>query len=169
MQLEPDVEDNWRHLENALAMVRKLAKKQVPSFVPLVLQMLTGLNDDDEWCVSYEIDDGPAGQRRGAGQREPAELRKPHSWTRGKGAEKVVRVMMPMVKFYFHDRVRTTASESPGKCIETLGATCLAKEAMDEVLEVIDKFMNQHFQKDEKRTLTLKENYGEYHLSQRIL
>ncbi|EDS26108.1 importin beta-3 [Culex quinquefasciatus] len=71
-------------------------------------------------------------------------------------AEKVVRVMMPMVKFYFHDRVRTTASESPD-------------EAMDEVLEVIDKFMNQHFQKDEKRTLTLKENYGEYHLSQRIL
>ncbi|KAL9707770.1 hypothetical protein quinque_011288 [Culex quinquefasciatus] len=73
-------------------------------------------------------------------------------------AEKVVRVMMPMVKFYFHDR-----------CIETLGANCLAMEAMDEVLEVIDKFMNQHFQKDEKRTLTLKENYGEYHLSQRIL
>lgn len=83
MQLEPDVEDNWRLLENALAMVRKLAEKQVPSFVPLVLQRMTGLDDDEEWCVSYEIEDGPAGQRRGAGQREPAELRKPHSRTRG--------------------------------------------------------------------------------------
>ncbi|KAL1397306.1 hypothetical protein pipiens_001224 [Culex pipiens pipiens] len=48
MELEPDVKDSWRHLENALAMVRKLAEKQVPSFVPLVLQMMTGLDDDEE-------------------------------------------------------------------------------------------------------------------------
>ncbi|EDS37294.1 importin beta-3 [Culex quinquefasciatus] len=197
MQLEPDVEDNWRHLENALAMVRKLAEKQVPSFVPLVLQMLTGLNDDEEWCVSYEIDDGPAGQRRGAGQREPAELRKPHSRTRGKGVglqnvdllhpkewfckpgrkggpcnDAHGKVLLPRQSPYNRERISGRKSQllhSLGKCIETLGATCLAKEAMDEVLEVIDKFMNQHFQKDEKRTLTLKENYGEYHLSQRIL
>ncbi|KAL9699042.1 hypothetical protein quinque_002483 [Culex quinquefasciatus] len=47
MQLEPDVEDGWRHLENALAMVRKLAEKQVYSFVPLVLQMMTGLDDNE--------------------------------------------------------------------------------------------------------------------------
>ncbi|EAT37896.1 AAEL010159-PA [Aedes aegypti] len=118
-------------------------------------------------------------------------------------AEEVVRLMVPMLKFYFHDGVRTAAAESLpylldcakikgptylegmwlyicpellkaidsepepdvqaellhslAKCIETLGAACLSKETMDEVLKIIDKFMNLHFQKEEKRALARKE------------
>lgn len=60
----PDVEDSWRHLalevmvslsENAPAMVRKRAEKYVASLIPLVLQMMTDLEDDEEWSVSDEI------------------------------------------------------------------------------------------------------------------
>ncbi|KAL1375157.1 hypothetical protein pipiens_017660 [Culex pipiens pipiens] len=176
MQLEPDVEDNWRHLENALAMVRKLAEKQVPSFVPLVLQMMTGVDDDEEWCVSYEIEDGPAGQRRGAGQREQQNLGSRTAGLEDKASACKILIcytlLLPRQSPYNRERISGRKSQlhhSLGKCIETLGASCLSKEAMDEVLKVINKFMNQHFQKDEKRTLTLKENYGEFHLSQRIL
>uniref|UniRef100_A0A2M3ZYW0 Putative karyopherin importin beta 3 n=1 Tax=Anopheles triannulatus TaxID=58253 RepID=A0A2M3ZYW0_9DIPT len=60
----PDMEDNLRHLalemmvslaENAPAMVRKRAEKYVAALVPLVLQMMTDLEDDDEWSVSDKI------------------------------------------------------------------------------------------------------------------
>ncbi|KAL9693315.1 hypothetical protein quinque_012600 [Culex quinquefasciatus] len=140
MQLEPDVEDGWRHLENALAMVRKLAEKQVPSFVPLVLQMISGLDDDEE------IEDGPAGQRRGAGQCEQQNFGSRTAGLEDKASackmlicyarelkngfanhdEKVVRVMMPMFKFYFYYRVRTTASESLDDPAEVV--TCRANQ-----------------------------------------
>lgn len=59
-----DVEDSWRHLalevmvslaENAAAMVRKKAEKYIQALVPLVLQMMTELEDDEEWAVSDEI------------------------------------------------------------------------------------------------------------------
>lgn len=118
-------------------------------------------------------------------------------------AEEVVRLMVPMLKFYFHDGVRTAAAESLpylldcakikgpqylegmwayicpellkaivsepeaevvaellnslGKCIETLGPNCLTAEAMEEVLKIVDKFMNEHFEKAEKRAQARKE------------
>lgn len=46
---------------------------------------------------------------------------------------------------------------SLGKCIETLGPNCLSQEAMEEVLKIIDKFMNEHFEKSDKRALARKE------------
>lgn len=112
-------------------------------------------------------------------------------------AEETVRLMVPMLKFYFHDGVRSAAAESIpylldcakikgptylegmwryicpdllkaidtepepdvlaellhslAKSIETLGANCLSVEAMDEVLKLILKFMNDHFEREDKR------------------
>ncbi|XP_046806157.1 importin-5 isoform X2 [Lucilia cuprina] len=112
-------------------------------------------------------------------------------------AEEVVRLMVPMLKFYFHDGVRTAAAESLpylldcakikgpqylegmwlyicpellkvigtepeadvqaellnslAKCIETLGPNCLNDEAMKQVLEIITKYMDEHFERADKR------------------
>lgn len=61
-----EIEDSWRHLalevmvslsENAAAMVRKRADKYIAALIPLVLQMMTDLEDDEEWSVSDEIDE----------------------------------------------------------------------------------------------------------------
>lgn len=61
-----EVEDSWRHLalevmvslsENAAAMVRKRADKYIAALIPLVLQMMTDLEDDEQWSVSDEIDE----------------------------------------------------------------------------------------------------------------
>jgi HEAT repeat protein len=66
-----DVEDTWRHLalevmvslsENAAAMVRKKGEKYVAALVPLVLKMMTELDDDLEWSVSDQIDDDDTGE-----------------------------------------------------------------------------------------------------------
>lgn len=112
-------------------------------------------------------------------------------------AEEVVRLMVPMLKFYFHDGVRTAAAESLpclldcakikgpqylegmwlyicpellkvivsepeadvqaellnslAKCIETLGPNCLNDDAMKQVLEIIAKYMEEHFERADKR------------------
>ncbi|KAM7363450.1 karyopherin beta 3 [Cochliomyia hominivorax] len=112
-------------------------------------------------------------------------------------AEEVVRLMVPMLKFYFHDGVRTAAAESLpylldcakirgpqyleamwlyicpellkvignepeadvqaellnslAKCIETLGPNCLNEESMKQVLEIITKYMEEHFERADKR------------------
>lgn len=118
-------------------------------------------------------------------------------------AEEVVRLMVPMLKFYFHDGVRSAAAESIpylldcakikgptylegmwlyicpellkaidtepesdvlaellhslAKSIETLGPNSLSAEAMDEVLKLITKIMNEHFEREEKRALARNE------------
>lgn len=65
------VMDSWKHLalevmvslsENAPAMVRKKAEKYVIALIPLVLKMMTDLDDDDEWSVSENIDDEDSGE-----------------------------------------------------------------------------------------------------------
>jgi importin-5 len=62
----PDVDDSWKHLalevmvslsENAPAMVRKKAEKYIIALVPLVLKMMTDLDDDELWSVSDDIND----------------------------------------------------------------------------------------------------------------
>jgi importin-5 len=51
---------------------------------------------------------------------------------------------------------------SLAKCIETLGANCLSPEAMEEVLKIIDRFMNEHFVKADKRVQARhEEDYDE--------
>lgn len=61
-----DVEETWRHLclevmvslsENAAPMVRKHAEKYIIALVPLILQMMTDLEDDDDWSTSDQISD----------------------------------------------------------------------------------------------------------------
>lgn len=61
-----DFEDSWRHLvlevmvslaENAPAMVRKRAEKYIVALIPLVLQMMTELDEDDDWATSDVINE----------------------------------------------------------------------------------------------------------------
>ncbi|XP_077293524.1 karyopherin beta 3 isoform X2 [Arctopsyche grandis] len=123
-------------------------------------------------------------------------------------AEDVVKLMVSLFKFYFHDGVRTSAAESLpyllecatvkgplyvqgmwaficpellkaidtepeqevliellhslAKCIEKLGPGCLTEEAMAEVLRLINKIMEEHFQKAVERLEQRKdEDYDE--------
>ncbi|XP_011878216.1 PREDICTED: importin-5 [Vollenhovia emeryi] len=123
-------------------------------------------------------------------------------------AEEVVRLMVPMLKFYFHDGVRTAAAaslpylldcakikgpqylegmwayicpdllkaidtepesevllellSSLAKCIETLGAGCLSAPHMTELLRLLDKLLNEHFDKAVARLEKRKdEDYDE--------
>lgn len=36
---------------------------------------------------------------------------------------------------------------SQAKCIETLGAGCLSQQSMAELLRILDKLLNEHFEK----------------------
>lgn len=55
------IEDSWRHLalevmvslaENAPAMVRNKAEKYITALIPMILQMMTDLEDDPSWSVN---------------------------------------------------------------------------------------------------------------------
>lgn len=59
-----DMPDSWRQLslevlvtlaETAPAMVRKVGGKYIASLVPLVLKMMTDLEEDEKWSFSDEI------------------------------------------------------------------------------------------------------------------
>lgn len=61
-----DVMDSWRQLtlevmvtmsETAPAMVRRVCSKYVEALVPLILQMMTDLEDEADWSISDEIID----------------------------------------------------------------------------------------------------------------
>lgn len=58
------MDDSWRQLslevmvtlsETAPAMVRKVTGKYVVALVPLVLQMMCDIDDEDDWAISDEI------------------------------------------------------------------------------------------------------------------
>ncbi|XP_076164575.1 karyopherin beta 3 [Ptiloglossa arizonensis] len=123
-------------------------------------------------------------------------------------AEEVVRLMVPMLKFYFHDGVRTAAAASLpylldcakikgpqylegmwayiypdllkaidtepesdvllellyslARCIETLGAGCLETQPMADLLHILDKLLNKHFERAVARLEKRKdEDYDE--------
>lgn len=59
-----DIGDAWRHLalevvvtltETVPPMMRKESPKYLPILVPLILKMMTDLDDDDDWSVMDEI------------------------------------------------------------------------------------------------------------------
>lgn len=59
-----EIMDSWRQLalevmvtmsETAPAMVRKVCNKYVEALIPLILQMMTDLEDEDDWSVSDEL------------------------------------------------------------------------------------------------------------------
>lgn len=63
---DEDAEDSWRHLalevmvslaENAPAMVRNKADKYVTVLIPMILQMMTDVDDDMGWSVSDDVDE----------------------------------------------------------------------------------------------------------------
>ncbi|XP_022901900.1 importin-5 [Onthophagus taurus] len=123
-------------------------------------------------------------------------------------SEEVVKLMVPMLKFYFHDGVRTAAAESLpyllqcatikgpsfvqgmwsyicpellkaldtepetevlyellssiSGCIESLGAQCLDQASMGELLKILNKLMQEHFERAQDRTKKhLDEDYDE--------
>lgn len=66
-----EVDDEWRHLalevmvslaENAAPMVRKKAEKYIAALVPLILSMMSDLEDEDDWAVSDEINEDDSGE-----------------------------------------------------------------------------------------------------------
>lgn len=59
-----DMENSWKHLaleaivtlaETAAPMMRKEAGHYIPVLIPLVLNLMTDLEEDPEWSVSDEI------------------------------------------------------------------------------------------------------------------
>lgn len=122
--------------------------------------------------------------------------------------EETVKLMVPMLKFYFHDGVRSAAAESLpwllecaackgpqfvegmwryicpellkaidtependvllqllgslARCIETLGTGCLDQNSMTELLRILDKLLQEHFEREsERRKKHLDEDYDE--------
>ncbi|KAK4879979.1 hypothetical protein RN001_008125 [Aquatica leii] len=122
--------------------------------------------------------------------------------------EEVVKLMVPMLKFYFHDGIRSAAAESMpyllecasikgpaflvgvwkymypellkaidtepevevlyellpsiAKCIEILGAGCFDEAGMTELLRIIDKLLQDHFDRaTNRRKKHLEEDYDE--------
>ncbi|KAI4464528.1 importin beta [Holotrichia oblita] len=123
-------------------------------------------------------------------------------------SEQVVKLMVPMLKFYFHDGVRSAAAESLpyllqcatikgppfvqgmwayicpellkaidtepetevlyellaalSGCIEALGANCLDGPYMTELLRIMNKLLQEHFERAQDRTKKhLDEDYDE--------
>nr|CAD7427512.1 unnamed protein product [Timema monikensis] len=61
-----DMPDSWRHLalevivtmsETAPAMLRKVGAKYIPLLVPIILKMMTDIEDEPDWSISDEIVD----------------------------------------------------------------------------------------------------------------
>nr|CAD7590238.1 unnamed protein product [Timema genevievae] len=61
-----DMPDSWRHLalevivtmsETAPAMLRKVGSKYIPLLVPIILKMMTDIEDEPDWSISDEIVD----------------------------------------------------------------------------------------------------------------
>ncbi|KAL1491195.1 hypothetical protein ABEB36_011831 [Hypothenemus hampei] len=123
-------------------------------------------------------------------------------------AEETVKLMVPMLKFYFHDGVRNAAAESLpwllecatckgpaflndmwrficpellravdtepenevllvlldslARCIQKLGPSYINQEWMSEILKIIDKLMNDHYERENDRHKKhLDEDYDE--------
>uniref|UniRef100_A0A182VXX6 Importin N-terminal domain-containing protein n=1 Tax=Anopheles minimus TaxID=112268 RepID=A0A182VXX6_9DIPT len=223
----PDDDPQTSYLISAWARICKILGKQFEQFLPLVMgpvmrtasmkpevalldnDEMQGVENDSNWQF-VNLGEQQNFVIRTAGLEDKAsacEMLVCYARELKDGfanyAEEVVRLMVPMLKFYFHDGVRTAAAESLpylldcakikgpnylegmwlyicpellkaidsepeadvltellhslARCIETLGGACLSNEAMEEVLKIIDKFMKQHFEKEEKRAQARKE------------
>lgn len=122
--------------------------------------------------------------------------------------EETVKLMVPMLKFYFHDGVRTAAADSLpyllecaackgpqfvdgmwkymcpellkaidtependvllqllssfARCVETLGTGCLDQASISELLRILDKLLQEHFERAQDRHKKhLDEDYDE--------
>ncbi|XP_018786475.1 PREDICTED: importin-5 isoform X1 [Bactrocera latifrons] len=217
----PDDDPQTSYLITAWARMCKILGKQFEQYLPLVMgpvmhtaamkpevalldnDEVEDIEDDAEWSF-INLGEQQNFAIRTAGMEDKAsacEMLVCYARELKEGfadyAEEVVRLMVPMLKFYFHDGVRTAAAESLpylldcakikgpqylegmwlyicpellkvigtepeadvqsellnslAKCIETLGPNCLNEESMTQVLEIITKYMGEHFERADKR------------------
>lgn len=217
----PDDDPQTTYLITAWARICKLLGKQFEQYLPLVMgpvmrmaamkPEVAMLDNDEVEDIESDVDWSliNLGEQqnfaiRTAGMEDKAsacEMLVCYARELKEGfadyAEEVVRLMVPMLKFYFQDNVRTAAAESLpylldcgkikgpqyledmwmyicpellkvigiepeadvqaemlnslAKCIETLGANCLNEESMKQVLELITKYMTEHFERADER------------------
>ncbi|XP_070496261.1 importin-5 [Chironomus tepperi] len=228
----PDDDPQTTYLISAWARICKILGKQFEQYLPLVMgpvmktaamkpevavldnDEIQDVESDPDWQFVNLSDQQNFGIRTAGLEDKAAACEMLVCYARelkegfANYAEEVVRLMVPMFKFYFHDGVRRAAAESLpyllicakikgpqylesmwayicpellkaietepeaeviaellaslAKCIETLGANCLSAEAMDEVLKIINRFMNEHFEKADKRAQARnEEDYDE--------
>lgn len=228
----PDDDPQTTYLISAWARICKILGKQFEQYLPLVMgpvmktaamkpevavldnDEIQDVESDPDWQFVNLSDQQNFGIRTAGLEDKAAACEMLVCYARelkdgfANYAEEVVRLMVPMFKFYFHDGVRRAAAESLpylltcakikgqqylenmwayicpellkaietepeaeviaellqslAKCIETLGANCLSQEAMDEVLKIINRFMNEHFEKADKRAQARnEEDYDE--------
>lgn len=228
----PDDDPQTSYLISAWARICKILGKQFEQYLPLVMgpvmktaamkpevavldnEEVLDVEGDPDWQFVNLSDQQNFGIRTAGVEDKAAACEMLVCYARelkdgfANYAEEVVRLMVPMFKFYFHDGCRRAAAESLpyllicakikgpqylesmwayicpellkaietepeqevtaellqslAKCIETLGASCLTPEAMEEVLKNIDRFMNEHFAKADKRAQARhEEDYDE--------
>lgn len=228
----PDDDPQTTYLISAWARICKILGKQFEQYLPLVMgpvmktaamkpevavldnDEIEDVESDPDWQFVNLSDQQNFGIRTAGLEDKAAACEMLVCYARelkegfANYAEEVVRLMVPMFKFYFHDGVRRAAAESLphllvcakikgaqylesmwayicpellkaietepeaeviaellqslAKCIETLGANCLSQEAMAEVLKIINRFMNEHFEKADKRAQARnEEDYDE--------
>lgn len=217
----PDDDPQTTYLITAWARMCKLLGKQFEQYLPLVMgpvmrtaamkpevamldnDEVEGIETDVDWSL-INLGEQQNFAIRTAGMEDKAsacEMLVCYARELKEGfadyAEEVVRLMVPMLKFYFQDNVRTAAAESLpylldcgkikgsqyledmwmyicpellkvivmepeadvqaemlnslAKCIETLGANCLNEDSMKDVLDIINKYMTEHFERADKR------------------
>jgi hypothetical protein len=228
----PDDDPQTTYLISAWARICKILGKQFEQYLPLVMgpvmktaamkpevavldnDEVQDIESDPDWQFVNLSDQQNFGIRTAGLEDKAAACEMLVCYARelkdgfANYAEEVVRLMVPMFKFYFHDGVRRAAAESLpfllvcakikgqqylenmwayicpellkaietepeaeviaellqslAKCIDTLGANCLSQEAMNEVLKIINRFMNEHFEKADKRAQARnEEDYDE--------
>uniref|UniRef100_A0A6M2DRC2 Putative karyopherin importin beta 3 n=1 Tax=Xenopsylla cheopis TaxID=163159 RepID=A0A6M2DRC2_XENCH len=228
----PDDDPQTSYLISAWARICKILGKQFEQYLPLVMgpvmrtasmkpevalldnDDLQEVDGDDDWQFVNLGEQQNFGIRT-AGLEDKAsacEMLVCYARELKEGfadyAEEVVKLMVPMLKFYFHDGVRSAAAESLpclldcakikgpqylqgmwlyicpelikaidtepenevtvelmhslSKCIETLGEGCLSEEYMKDILTIINKMMNEHFERATERLEKRKdEDYDE--------
>lgn len=223
----PDDDPQTTYLITAWARICKILGKQFEQYLPLVMgpvmrtaQMkpevalldndeVQDIEDDVDWSF-INLGEQQNFAIRTAGMEDKAsacEMLVCYARELKEGfaeySEEVVRLMVPLLKFYFHDGVRSAAAESLpyllecakikgpqylqgmwqyicpellkaissepeadvqselmlslAKSIESLGPNCLSEESMKQILEIITKYMVEHFERADKRSLARHE------------
>nr|XP_012150540.1 PREDICTED: importin-5 isoform X2 [Megachile rotundata] len=227
----PDDDPQTSYLISAWARICKILGKQFEQYLPLVMGPVLRTaamkpevalldNEDMEGIDDFDWEFISLGEQQNFGiktagledKASACEMLVCYARELKEGfadyAEEVVQLMVPMLKFYFHDGVRTAAAASLpylldcakikgpqylegmwayicpdllkaidtepesevllellyslAKCIETLGAGCLGSQPMAELLRILDKLLNKHFERAVARLEKRKdEDYDE--------
>ena len=228
----PDDDPQTSYLISAWSRICKVLGKNFEQYLPLVMgpvmrtaamkpdvalldnEDMQGVEGDDDWQFVSLGEQKNFGIRTAGLEDKAAACMMLVCYARelkesfANYAEETVKLMVPMLKFYFHDSVRNAAAESLpwllecatckgpafvqdmwrficpelikaidtepesevlmilldslARCIQTLGAGCLDQEAMTEMLRIIDKLMQEHFERaNDRHKKHLDEDYDE--------